>query len=260
MRANQTGKGLTTFQLKWLALLFMVIDHTGMYFGMPYGLYLLCRSVGRLSYPLFLFCMTIGYRRTRNRRAYLLRLYLGSLFMTGFGLAMDALIPSESGYGNHNIFLSMLLVGLVVSTVEAFQRDQRRGLRMAGALFAVQVLYMLVQACVPLARQVSGDTLTGIIPNLALNEYGLDFVILGVLMYFLQERRDVFTVMYLLFSIAQFSAEALYGELPIQWLMVLSLPLMLRYNGERGKSWKYFFYLFYPAHTALLFYLSTLLS
>ena len=72
--------------------------------------------------------------------------------------------------------------------------------------------------------------------------------------------KEVFTVVYLLFCVAQYSDEALnlngeFSEFPTQWFMVLALPLMLRYDGKRGRSFKYFFYIFYPAHTFLLFYL-----
>jgi len=39
-------------------------------------------------------------------------------------------------------------------------------------------------------------------------------------------------------------------------MMVLALPLILHYNGEKGPGWKWFFYIFYPAHTCFLFFLS----
>ncbi len=55
-----------------------------------------------------------------------------------------------------------------------------------------------------------------------------------------------------------------YGELGMifryfyQWMMIGSLPLMLCYNGKRGKGGGRFFYLFYPVHIWLLFVLSNL--
>ena len=41
-----------------------------------------------------------------------------------------------------------------------------------------------------------------------------------------------------------------------QSFMILALPLILRYNNQKGRGMKYFFYIFYPAHTFLLFYLA----
>lgn len=83
---------------------------------------------------------------------------------------------------------------------------------------------------------LSGDTITGVIPNLYLNEYGFEFVALGVLMYFLKEKKDLFCVTYIIFCIAQFSSEIVSSELgiPMQWLMIAALPLMMRYNNEKA--------------------------
>ena len=41
----------------------------------------------------------------------------------------------------------------------------------------------------------------------------------------------------------------------IQWLQILALPLMLLYNGKKGPGLKYFFYIYYPLHSAVLFVL-----
>lgn len=252
---------MSIFVLKCIALYLMVLDHIGFYFEgfIPYGLYMVLRILGRASYPLFLFCMTQGYRHTRSRKKYLIRLYLGSLFMTGFILFVDGTFPVDGfGYGFHNIFLSMFLVGILISTIEIFQKNRKNGLILAGCIFAVQFLFRPAPWVLPVLRDYSGDIRTGIFPNLALNEYGLLFIILGLCMYFLWERKDMFIIVYLLFCIAQYSDEMINGEgaFPTQWFMILALPFMLRYNGERGRSFKYFFYVFYPAHTFLLFYLA----
>lgn len=252
---------MSIFALKCIALYLLVLDHVGMYFGgvLPYGIYLFLRILGRGSYPLFLFCMTQGYRYTRSRKKYLLRLYLGSLFMTGFILFVDSAFPTDGfGYGYHNIFVPLFLVGILISTIESFLSDRKKGLLMAGGIFALQISYYMLPRFIPVLRSFSGDIHTGIIPNLALNEYGLLFIILGISMYFLWDKKELFTIVYLLFCIAQFSDEMLSGEvsgMPVQWFMVSALPFILRYNGERGRSFKYFFYVFYPAHTFVLFYL-----
>lgn len=111
----------------------------------------------------------------------------------------------------------------------------------------------------PFLPGLKGDTITGIIPNIYLNESGFESIALGVLMYFLKGKKDLFCVMYIIFCIEQFSLEVVRGELgiPMQWLMIAALPLMLRYNNEKGHGMKYFFYIFYPAHTFLLFYIAS---
>lgn len=119
---------MNTFTLKMTALILMVLDHIGCYFdGAPVWL----NWLGRLSYPLFLFCMVQGYRHTRSRKRYLLRLYLMSLFMTGFSYFLDSRFPTPNGYGNHNIFLPMLLTGVLISTIECFGREDSFPVRAA---------------------------------------------------------------------------------------------------------------------------------
>ena len=242
---------MSTFALKITALILMFLDHTGLYFeGTPVWF----RWLGRASYPLFLFCMVWGYHYTRNRKKYLLRLYLMSIFMTGFMYFIKIRFNAVVDYGYHNIFLSMFLVGVLISTIELFIKDRKKGGILIGVIVLVQILYYMLPRFFPFLRSLSGDTLTGVIPNLAMNEYGLEFVALGVLMYFLKEQKDVFTAVYLIFCICQFSEEMLAAGTATQWLMVLALPFMLSYNNQKGPGLKYLFYVFYPAHTFLLFY------
>lgn len=244
---------MTVFSLKLTAAVLMTLDHIGLCFpAAPAWL----RWLGRGAYPLFLFCMVQGYAHTRSRKRYLLRLYLMSLFMTALGLFLNTRFPPEGGYGNHNIFVPLFLTGVLISAVEWYQRDRRQGGLLLGAVALVQVFYGLLPALLPFTRNLSGDVLTGVVPNLAVNEFGFEFIALGLALYFLRNRREALAAVYLIFCVYQFSAEALYGGFPVQWMMVLALPLMLRYNGERGRSWKWFFYFYYPAHTSLLFLLA----
>ena len=244
---------MSTFALKITALILMVIDHIGCYFDWAPHWF---RIIGRGSYPLFLFCMVWGYKYTKDRRLYLLRLYIMSVFMSFFMYTIDTHFVTANGYGNNNIFVPMLLVGVIISTIETFQRDRHKGSLLLAGIFLVQVLYAVLPMFIPFLRSLSGDVLTGLIPNLELNEYGSLFVILGVIMYFTKENKDLFTDIYIIFCMIQFAGEiASYGVVS-QAFMIIALPFMLKYNNEKGPGLKYFFYIFYPAHTFILFYLA----
>lgn len=71
--------------LKWLALIFMTLDHIGFYayYWIPEPLYEVLRGVGRLAMPIFVYSLVRGYERTHNRLHYFLRLAI-------FGLAAQA--------------------------------------------------------------------------------------------------------------------------------------------------------------------------
>ena len=244
---------MTTFSLKLTAVVLMTLDHIGLYFpDTP----IVLRLLGRGAYPLFLFCMVQGYAHTRSRKCYLLRLYLLSLFMTALGLFLDSRFPTEYGYGNHNIFLPLFLTGLLISTVELYQSDRKRGGLVLGVIALAQVLYTLLPTLLPFTGRLTGDVLTGVVPNLAVNEFGFEFIALGMALYFLRDRRDALAAVYLIFCAYQFSAEMLSYGAAVQWFMILALPLILRYNGENGQGWKWFFYCYYPAHTCVLFLLA----
>jgi hypothetical protein len=42
----------------------------------------------------------------------------------------------------------------------------------------------------------------------------------------------------------------------IQWFMIFSLPIMLLYNNEKGRGWKWFFYVYYVLHVIVFYILS----
>lgn len=62
---------LDTDFLKLIAILSMVIDHVGTAFFPEYPAF---RWAGRLAFPIFAYCLTVGLLYTRDIRKYLLRL------------------------------------------------------------------------------------------------------------------------------------------------------------------------------------------
>lgn len=56
--------------------------------------------------------------------------------------------------------------------------------------------------------------------------------------------------------------QALGGSLTLywEWPAIFAFLPILMYNGKRGRSSKYFFYLFYPTHLLFFYFLSTILS
>lgn len=88
---------LNAYQLKWIALITMTIDHIG-YFIFPDQLWI--RMIGRIAFPIFAFLVANSYRYTKNKKRY-------ALTMLGFALAV-LFIPSIWGYElPANIFFTL---------------------------------------------------------------------------------------------------------------------------------------------------------
>jgi hypothetical protein len=106
-------KSITAYQLKWLAIITMTIDHFGVIVLGPYqhlswlaGLYLIARLIGRIAFPLFAFMIAEGVFRSQNRYRYGLRLLLmAGLIATA--MAGLSVIGINALAGNIFIDLSM---------------------------------------------------------------------------------------------------------------------------------------------------------
>ena len=69
------GRGLTGTGLKWIATILMVLDHIHYFFGFTGWIPDWFSMLGRLSAPLFLFCVVEGFTLARNRHHYFLKVY-----------------------------------------------------------------------------------------------------------------------------------------------------------------------------------------
>lgn len=72
-------RGLSGSTLKLIAVISMLIDHTGavLLTGSPY--YSLCRTLGRLAFPIFCFLLVEGYVHTHDVKKYASRLAVFAL-------------------------------------------------------------------------------------------------------------------------------------------------------------------------------------
>ena len=96
-------------------------------------------------------------------------------------------------------------------------------------------------------------------------DYTLLFVLMGVLMYFARNKYGKAAVLIGFSMLCYFGSKLVWdGSAFGDWLcfdtpfhtvlsalqsrMILAAPIMLLYNGKKGRSDKWFFYLYYPLH------------
>lgn len=93
----------TRNQSKVIAIMLMIIDHVG--FALLDN-NILCRSIGRLAFPMFLFLLLDGFHRTRDVEKYARRLLLfWVISIVPYGLAFYG----RFAVTEQNIFLSLFL-------------------------------------------------------------------------------------------------------------------------------------------------------
>lgn len=285
---------MSTFQIKLIALILMVIDHIG---ALLFPEVIVLRWIGRLSAPLFLFCLVHGIDYTKSKKKYLLRLY-------GFAALMELIWIVFKLCGgkidrHDNIFGTFFIVVAVICILQHFKWYVSIGILALWQAISVGLVILLdLTSGIPMSVEYLLSTLSG---NAFLCNYGFLWVILGVLMYYLKNSKKQLAIGYSCYCVflwfisataifargaffighhipalgglAEVVCKMITGMSPAftpmtlhglyfgdyQWLMIFSLPIMLQYNGTKGKSWKYFFYVFYPAHLILLAVLAQVL-
>lgn len=213
--------GLSNNQLKIIAMVSMTLDHIGVAL-FPQNL--LLRILGRLAFPVYAFMIAEGCSHTRKPWR-----YFGS--MAGLALVCQIVYFVAMGSLYQCILVTFSLsIGLIFLGRRATEKGGLLNwllllLGMAGALFACQIL-------------------PGLLPKTDYQvDYGFVGVMTPVLVYFARGKwGKLLTAAGVLALLALDSAS-------IQWYALGALPLLMLYNGQRGKwKLKWAFYLYYPAH------------
>ena len=186
-----------------------------------YRLDMVLRFTGRLAFPLFCFLLVEGFVHTHNVKGYLGRLVLfGLLSEVPFDLAFFR-TPFAPQHQNvyWTLFFGLCALGCL----------RHCGERSAPGIFSALALAVLAE--------------------LLRTDYGAIGVLLIVVLYITRASRPLQCL---------FGAVAVCYELPAP---LAFLPVSL-YNGQRGRcsrAEQWAFYLFYPAHLALLAAVTNLL-
>lgn len=249
-------RGISGYQLKLFGAALMVLDHIHQMFyyaGAPMGL----TMAGRLVLPIFIFMCVEGYAHTSNKKKYAMRLLVSFWVMTLITMSLSYLFPLKSVMLINNVFGTMFLSVVVMYVVDCFK--EKKWLKAIGIAF-LPVLSGLVIFLGPAESALSKLMyLTYIIPSYMTVEGGFMIVLMAMLMYVFKEKRilQYLTIVVIALFSTGFNFEGLFQS-NIQWMMIFSIIPIALYNGTRGKGSKYFFYIFYPTHIAILYILSYL--
>jgi len=224
--------------LKFIAAFAMVCDHTGLLFFPGERIF---RIIGRLALPIFAYMIAEGCRYTKNKVRY---------FFTIFGLA--AVCQAVYYIAARDTYMCILVTfSLAILVIYAMQKFK------AALLSGEPLFHKLISGSVFVLSVISVYVLN----ELLTIDYGFFGCMLPVFCSLLHPVRNVNSdVLERLDSIPVHTLMLTVGLVMLaldiggtQWYSLLVLPLMLMYSGKRGQlNTKYFFYVFYPLHLALL--------
>lgn len=221
--------GLSGGTLKIIALVSMIIDHATAVFVNYYDyevLYNMGRCIGRLAFPLYCFLLVEGFCYTRNVKKYCVRLFLFAIISeVPFDLAFFRRVIYM---GHQNVFFTLLLGILLIWNLD-------RILKKKNSNWIGNVL------------NVIGAIVIYVLSSYIYSDYGVYGVLLIALFYLFRGNKGKVAVSNIGFNFI-FSLGSIR-----QLCGMFSVPIIALYNGKKGVSLKYFFYLIYPLHL-LLFY------
>jgi hypothetical protein len=230
---------MTTTLIKIIALIFMLIDHIGEFIpGTPVYL----RWVGRIAAPIFIYFVIIGMTHTSNKHRYLFRLYIASVIMACINVIINQNYNTGVGLTN-NFFATLFTVALLIYVID------KRSWRYFSIYLIWQmistVLSTLITEIFILNTALRYPFYGAIFGNVIYVEGGILFVLLGVVFYLFRNKKQL-VISYSIYCLFIFLVYEKWGGslnpfsqflLPFadfQWIMILALPLLYFYNGEKG--------------------------
>lgn len=124
-------RGISGSVLKWIAIVSMLIDHIGAVllgknlngYAAEYGginaVYDICRTIGRISFPIFCFLLVEGFCHTGNVKKYMQRLFLFAVLSElPFDLAFYGKIVALDG---QNVFFTLFLGLLTLVAIKQME-------------------------------------------------------------------------------------------------------------------------------------------
>jgi hypothetical protein len=267
---------LDSYHLKWIALITMFIDHSGVIILLPllgqnHIIYILFRLIGRLAFPLFAFMVVEALHYSKNPLQYIQRLASMAIFI---GVAITGLTFLNFDVFAGNIFIDLSLGALAIyllshrhgwvrffsifpflyiALLEVFQVTIRAQFEYVNAIradygiygFTLILGFFLAQKWLQWSRKRQGQELrptdNWIFTQQAAMTSGFSLLVVNLAWYFL-----------FLLNPSN-SALSFMGA---QSYAILTMFLIFRYSGKLGNAprwFKAFTYAFYPFHFLVIY-------
>ena len=220
--------------LKIIAVVAMLIDHVGLFL---LNNNVICRSIGRVAFPIFTYFIAEGMRYTRSRKKYILHLLICAVVtQVPFALLFR--------WSYLNVIFTFLVGITFIVLFESFDHKPETTKVILKNMFIISSFICLI------FLSIFGEIFE-------LYEYGLYGVFLVVGFYFSKTKPKQLIAGFfiiLLFGII----DIVKSPTPITFLFkmfaLFTIPLLVFYNKQKGKiNLKYLFYIAYPANFLIIY-------
>jgi hypothetical protein len=227
----------------------MAIDHAGLILFPGVTVF---RAIGRLAFPLFAYFIAEGCKYTKNRLKHFLLIFItGSVYLLFYLAVYRTLYAS--------IFLTFSASVLLVYLLDAMKAYMLSSPAFYKPLLCALGFFAVLGAAWILFLHIPFDYgFFGMLAPVAAGMFDVRDKEVPRAISILSAKP--FRILWLGICLIPICLENQHGVIsflgigiPVQYLCLLSLPLLLLYNGKPGtRRLKYFFYLFYPLHLAVL--------
>lgn len=226
MEERKLKTNLDTDFIKLVAIIAMTADHIGSAFFPQYPVF---RWIGRIAFPLFSYCLTVGMLYTHDIKKYLLRLTAFAFISQPFWILAFNQEDFVGNILNLNIFFT-----LAVSLATGYCFKEKKWLFFAGGVLLL---------------------------NLVNFDYAMTGLILILIFYLCRNKPLLGAAIYTLTYLPALNG---YMEDPLALIIadhaigfeifaLLALPFIYFNTDTKIKIPKWFFYCYYPAHLAVIY-------
>lgn len=262
-------KGLSSNNLKIIAIVIMIIDHIAGYLYQKFdqNTYYILRSVGRIAMPLFAYLIVQGFFYTKNLKKYIFRIFCLAT-ITQIGLFILGFINQEyypnywTGVNNYfgvvySYFLSLILLAIIDRKIIVKRLNEKQNIFIRINIF---ILILLIY----LNFQIEFDM---VVPFLILELYGIEKIFERDNKLILKQtgdykKRKRILYLFLIFVCLIISTLFIGYSSGCKYAMIASIAFISLYNGEcgnRNKIIQYLFYLVFPLQHIVLYLLAMII-
>ena len=253
---------ITSNKLKIVAFISMLIDHFGLYFyyAISENTYIMCRSIGRIAMPIFVYLLVQGYFNTKSIKKYKIRLLIFAIITQIIILAIKYINVNYYSFYSNVIYEYLNILFSFFLSINLIYLIDRKIIYINKTIMSIlDKIIRVILICIIIFTY-----------NIVPIDYNFIVPLFAVALYIIEKLREYFEYEincyeYKVVIISLFVILIIFSSIIVERLYIVSifsLIFIALYNGELGiksKVLKNSFYILFPLQHALMYLLAILM-